>query len=174
MELKTMRSKIKNLQYISKVIFIFSSCSLLLEGCQQTKDALGISRDVPDEFAVVKHAPLEMPPDFTMRPPKPGVKRPQEKTVTEETKSLLLASKKTESTPITPGAQALLSQAGTHTRDPQIREVIATETPQPSSSDPSFMQKLAFWKKNKQPAGDVINPVEEKKRLKKGIADTAS
>jgi Protein of unknown function (DUF3035) len=32
----------------------------------------------PDEFAVTKEAPLVMPPDFTMRPPRPGAPRPTE------------------------------------------------------------------------------------------------
>ena len=32
----------------------------------------------PDEFAVARQAPLVIPPDFSLVPPKPGAPRPQE------------------------------------------------------------------------------------------------
>lgn len=32
----------------------------------------------PDEFAVARQAPLVIPPDFALTPPKPGAPRPQE------------------------------------------------------------------------------------------------
>ena len=35
-------------------------------------DALGLGKKAPDEFAVVRSAPLTLPPDFTLRPPRPG------------------------------------------------------------------------------------------------------
>jgi len=35
-------------------------------------------RDRPDEFAVSRQAPLAIPPDFTLTPPKPGQPRPQD------------------------------------------------------------------------------------------------
>jgi hypothetical protein len=47
-------------------------------GCAQgsVQDALGMSKRAPDEFAVVKRAPLIVPPDFELRPPDPGAPRP--------------------------------------------------------------------------------------------------
>lgn len=42
-------------------------------GCSSgLKNDLGLSKKAPDEFAVVKNAPLSLPPDFNLRPPKPG------------------------------------------------------------------------------------------------------
>lgn len=35
-------------------------------------------RGAPDEFAVARRAPLSVPPDFALRPPRPGAPRPQE------------------------------------------------------------------------------------------------
>jgi hypothetical protein len=32
----------------------------------------------PDEFAVAREAPLVVPPDFALKPPKPGAARPQD------------------------------------------------------------------------------------------------
>jgi len=46
-----------------------ATASLMLAGCG-TGGVLG--RDRPDEFAVARTAPLVIPPDFTLTPPRPG------------------------------------------------------------------------------------------------------
>ncbi|OQW70814.1 MAG: hypothetical protein BVN33_17145 [Proteobacteria bacterium ST_bin13] len=38
----------------------------------------GLNRARPDEFAVARQAPLVIPPDFSLTPPKPGAARPQD------------------------------------------------------------------------------------------------
>jgi len=37
-----------------------------------------LNRDRPDEFAVTRTAPLVIPPDYALNPPKPGAPRPLE------------------------------------------------------------------------------------------------
>jgi Protein of unknown function (DUF3035) len=61
------------------VTFLCSGGVLLLQGCTDMKRAIGLERNPPDEFAVESRAPLEMPPDFDLRPPQPGASRPQER-----------------------------------------------------------------------------------------------
>jgi hypothetical protein len=51
---------------------------ILLGGCSNWKQTLGIEPTSPDEFAVESRAPLTIPPDFNLRPPEPGTARPQE------------------------------------------------------------------------------------------------
>jgi hypothetical protein len=46
-----------------------------LSGC--SSNSL-FDRKRPDEFAVSRSAPLVVPPDFSLTPPKPGAPRPQE------------------------------------------------------------------------------------------------
>ncbi len=48
---------------------------LLLTACGGGGGIFG--RDAPDEFAVSRAAPLVVPPDFALTPPKPGTPRPQ-------------------------------------------------------------------------------------------------
>ncbi len=49
--------------------------ALALSGCGSS----GIfDRDRPDEFAVSRAAPLVVPPDFALSPPRPGAPRPQQ------------------------------------------------------------------------------------------------
>jgi hypothetical protein len=38
----------------------------------------GLNRNRPDEFAVARQAPLVVPPDYSLTPPKPGAARPQD------------------------------------------------------------------------------------------------
>jgi hypothetical protein len=51
-----------------------SAASLLLAGCG-TGGVVG--RDRPDEFAVTRNAPLVIPPDYNLEPPRPGEPVPQ-------------------------------------------------------------------------------------------------
>ena len=46
----------------------------LLSGCETL---FGSDAQRPDEFAVARNAPLVIPPDYTLVPPKPGDPRPQ-------------------------------------------------------------------------------------------------
>jgi hypothetical protein len=52
--------------------------ALALSGCTNFKRAIGLEPTMPDEFEVEARAPLTIPPDFDLRPPKPGAPRPQE------------------------------------------------------------------------------------------------
>jgi hypothetical protein len=48
------------------------AAALLLAGCAQG----GLNRARPDEFAVARNAPLVVPPDFALTPPRPGEASP--------------------------------------------------------------------------------------------------
>jgi len=49
-----------------------------LAGCAHHNSSAAFSRTRPDEFAVTREAPLIVPPDFALVPPKPGAPRPQD------------------------------------------------------------------------------------------------
>ena len=58
-----------------------------LSGCILFDDS---RRSGPDEFGVVSRAPLSQPPDFSLRPPRAGAKRPNEVTPREDAQKKLL------------------------------------------------------------------------------------
>ncbi|HJU18197.1 MAG TPA: DUF3035 domain-containing protein [Stellaceae bacterium] len=60
------------------LVSVLSIAGTLLSGCSGFKQAIGLEPTMPDEFAVEARAPLTIPPDFALRPPKPGAPRPQE------------------------------------------------------------------------------------------------
>lgn len=63
--------------------------TLLLGGCSNWKQTLGIEPVSPDEFAVELRAPLTVPPDFNLRPPEPGAARPQEASMSSKAQGVI-------------------------------------------------------------------------------------
>ena len=54
-------------------LLTFAALSLLpLSGCDSLRRDAGLTKQSPDEFAVVTKAPLIIPPDFNLHPPAPG------------------------------------------------------------------------------------------------------
>jgi hypothetical protein len=49
-----------------------------LPACSHTKATGFGNRNAPNEFAVTRQPPLTIPPDYALRPPRPGAPRPQE------------------------------------------------------------------------------------------------
>ena len=47
---------------------------ITVTGCKSLKQALGIDKDVPDEFLIKKIDPIERPPNFDLLPPDTKVK----------------------------------------------------------------------------------------------------
>lgn len=83
----------------------------------------GVSnRDRPDEFAVQRQAPLAVPPDFALTPPKPGAPRPAEGTAAQQALQALFGGPAPRSAVET----SALSRAGT--ADPGIRSAVGSPT----------------------------------------------
>ncbi|MZR29264.1 DUF3035 domain-containing protein [Sneathiella litorea] len=153
--------------------------AVLLTGCEGTKQALGIgNKEGPDEFTVITKAPLIIPPDFSLRPPAPGQKGPQEVLAENSAKAALLGTQ-VNTAPVThsdavaagvtTGELALLRQAGAENVDPNIRQIIDTETAVLAENDETFMEKIMFWQEQ-PPFGTVVDPAKEKKRLQENAA----
>ena len=91
---------------------------VLLAGCSNWKQTLGIEPTSPDEFAVESRAPLTIPPDFNLRPPEPGAGRPQETSVASKAQGVV-----DNAGPGEPGKQAAgtLHYTGTNLADPNAQ-----------------------------------------------------
>src|ERR1700712_1793062 len=74
----------------------------------------GLTRDAPDEFQVTTRAPLSMPPDYTLRPPRPGASRPQELSQRQQAEAALVPETLINQQSVAPtaGQQALVASAG--------------------------------------------------------------
>lgn len=69
---------------------IFLVAAGLLAGCSEARQAMGLGKRAPDEFTVVKRAPLSLPPEYALRPPEPGAPRPQEPSPTAQARQQVL------------------------------------------------------------------------------------
>lgn len=148
-----------------------------LSACEGAREAIGIGKQSPDEFAVVTRAPLSLPPDFGLRPPRPGAERPQEATVKETARDLLVKSTGASSSSpaqagATRGETALLARAGATNPNPEIRRTINRESSILATENDSFADRLIFWQE-KPPPGTLVDAAAEQKRLREnaGLGD---
>ena len=174
--------------------------AVLLAGCTGNSRAgrvLGFEKSSPDEFAVVKRAPLAVPPDYGLRPPKPGAPRPQAISARSDARKSLLSSSGGAATPTTDtqsaarrakraqiNAQmkgrssselALLKRSGALGVDPKIRRTLNREAASTTdSAEESLVDKLMFWNDKKQKAGpkgtSIINAAAEARRIRENAA----
>src|SRR5215212_9138225 len=106
--------------------------ALALGGCGAFENIGGGKKVSPDEFKIVSHSPLTMPPNAELRPPRPGEPRPQETSPADQAKEALsptLAGRVQQRAaagpkPGEPGdssEQALVAKASVGGVDPNIR-----------------------------------------------------
>ncbi len=146
--------------------------ALSLTGCESIKRALGIEKVMPDEFAVAPRAPLEVPPDFALRPPQPGAARTQETTPLEQARQSVFRVGDQQVLPPAEGQRsagetALLRDAGAAGTPADIREQVSRDADQPAQVDSGLTDKLLFWRSSDvRPATDQpIDAQEEAQRL---------
>lgn len=151
---------------------------LALGACQGVRDQLGLTKQSPDEFKVVARAPLTLPPEFTLRPPEPGIPRPQEGTPAQQARQAIFRLEQPKAQPLeqeigvdgrSRGELSLLKAAGADNIDPAIRRTIDSETQRLNAESDDFIDALVFWRKKEDP-GLVVNAAEEAKRLRENAA----
>lgn len=152
-------------------------CGLALSGCGAFANLGGGKKVSPDEFKIVSHSPLTMPPNAELRPPRPGEPRPQEMTPADQAKEALspaLAGRVQQRTaggaaPAAPtrggSEQALVTRAGQGGIDPEIRSRVNQDTKTINNSDKGFIDSLIFWQEP-LPAGTVVDPAKEQQRIR--------
>lgn len=145
-----------------------------LPACEGVSDSLGLGKKAPDEFAVMRSAPLTLPPDFSLRPPRPGAPRPNQGTPREEAESALLneagaSPAEDGAVPASAGETALIGRAGAADVDPGIRQVVDREFSAYASENQNFVDELLFWRPDRPP-GEVIDAEAEARRLRENAA----
>jgi hypothetical protein len=155
---------------------VLAVAALALGGCDTLGRALGTEKVVPDEFAVVAHAPLAIPPDYTLRPPRPGAAPTADVSPTSKAQQAIFkAGEQQAALPDadrrSPGENELLKRAGAAAAPPDIRDTITTESR--TGIDKGFIDKLLIWKEPDYklgPTDEVIDPAVEKQRLRSSQA----
>src|SRR5689334_18555024 len=153
---------------------------LMLGGCGMFDNLGGSKKVSPDEFKIVSHSPLTMPPNAELRPPRPGEPRPQETSPTDQAKEALsptLAGRvqAQQQAKAPAGAagdaseQALIAKASAGGVDPNIRSQVNRDTRTIAEKDNTWIDSLIFWQ-DKPPPGVILDPEKEQQRLREAQA----
>jgi hypothetical protein len=141
--------------------------AVALVGCGGTvQERLGMGKRAPDEFQVVRRAPLVMPPNYDLRPPEPGAAPSQQQDPAAQAQALLTG----QATSAVAGQQsagelALVQRSPVQAR-PSIRETLVAENLDLVNLDQGrFLFILNFQKRARMPQEPVIDPVAESRRI---------
>ncbi|GGB37009.1 hypothetical protein GCM10011380_27990 [Sphingomonas metalli] len=96
-------------------VVILAAGLSLLAGCASNP----LNRKRPDEFAVARQAPLVIPPDYALVPPKPGAARAQDNVGQQQTLEAIFGAPRRSA-----AETATLNQAGADATDPGIRSQV--------------------------------------------------
>lgn len=172
-------------------LVLLAVAALTLAACgDSTKRALGLERTAPDEFAVVPRAPLSQPPDFKLRPPRPGAEDLTTLSTREQARQAVFRGDddttgsrlgvrgnegpRTQAAPregvtrSTTGEAALLSRAGAVETDPLIRSQIDRESAVLVEENENFVRSLLGLRQD-SPA-EVVDAPAEARRLREAQA----
>ena len=155
---------------------LFTACTalLILSGCTAggVRESLGLNKDSPDEFAVVKRAPLEMPDTLALPPPTPGAPRPQEQTPIKEAKEAVFGHEDEKASGLSPAEAQLLTKTQADDANPNIRNVVDSETAQLVDRNKPGAQKILGLATGENPASaSVVDAKKEAERLKKNMEE---
>ncbi|HOP19108.1 MAG TPA: DUF3035 domain-containing protein [Parvularculaceae bacterium] len=126
-------------------------------GCAGFGRAVGGGKNPPDEFAVTTKAPLVVPPDYSLRPPKPGEARPEDIAPSERARQVLLGDE--SSAPPTAGEQYILYKANALNANPNIRNLLNAENGGRAEKERSLANQLIFWKFVDGKVDDSVAPL---------------
>ena len=151
---------------------------LALSACSGIQKQLGLTKQSPDEFKVVSQAPLSLPPDYSLRPPEPGIPRPQGGSTSQQAKNAIVRLQPPEAGSLEPPLESddrslaelsLLKAAGAGHSDPNIRRILDAETLRLNADNDDFLEALVFWR-DPPATGEIVDATEEAKRLRENAA----
>lgn len=171
---------------------LIGSLALPLGACGGSlADSLGMGKRAPDEFAVVRRQPLIVPPDFDLRPPRPGVERPVGERPSDRAYSTLTgqprgnaagqasaaaptsagtAAEAPSTATTSPGQRALLAQVGRGPSGSDIREELAAEDGT-ADVDPALFIRLMQEEPAPAGAGQTPSVVRHEQRPLDDLAE---
>jgi len=132
-----------------KILFLVMGSAMALSACQSVREAAGIAKEPPDEFAVVTKGSLIIPPDYNLRPPKSGAAPLNQASPTDTAQSTLFGSdpNAVAATIVgnySQGEKLLLANANAANADHSIRQQIVSDDTQLEGANDSFTDQVLF------------------------------
>ncbi len=146
----------------------------LLSGCESARKAFSGDKNAPDEFSVYSRPPLSLPPEYKLRPPKPGEEFQRGNSSVAIARQAIIGQAATRrarpKVTGSPGIIALLRETGGLTATSDIRATINEEASILSSQDQRFVDKLIFWVDEEPVGGTIVDAKKEQKRIQRNQA----
>ncbi len=150
---------------------------LALAGCGGLREAAGLSKKSPDEFAVTTKAPLVIPPDFNLRPPMPGAPPANALDPSSNAEAALFTNVDPQTVAngmrgnYTPSEKMLLANAKVQRADPAIRARLnADQRAMVQNADRSFTDRVL----NTSASPDTGKAINADAEIAKGAKKTGS
>lgn len=133
---------------------------LALTACSggEMRQTLGLDRKAPDEFVVYARPPLSVPPEFDLKPPRPGEEGPHSTSTEAQARKALL------------GTQAKPASLDGMEAEPSVETAVVPvlEADAPSAAQASFLSKAGADKadpkiRNELREDVLAEPVKKKK-----------
>jgi hypothetical protein len=155
--------------HVSLRVVALAGVAVLLIGCEAVREAAGTVKEPPDEFAVVTKAPLVIPPDFNLRPPKPGAQPTNQVSPTDSAQAALFSEDSATAAAqlggnFSPEERVILANTGGANADHAIRKQLASDLKSMEATDDSFTDNLLFGGPDPD-KGSPLNADAEARRL---------
>lgn len=139
-------------------ILMGSVAALALSGCIGGPSS-------PDEFRVIRKAPLTIPPDYNLRPPAPGESRPQELEPDAAARVAVFGGEFGKNA--SEGEKLLVNKAGADATAGQVRSAVDYETSQIVRKPRSLVDAIFSFGKPAPASTDAttVDPAAEAARL---------
>lgn len=163
------------------VFMALALTALAVSGCStwtDVKRGLGMEKVVPNEFDVTTNAPLAIPPDYTLRPPKPGSAPTQQLSPTAQAQETVFRASDNQLNTLPPdksrsaGESALLQDAGANKTPKDIRQLVKNDN-QAAFASTTLTQRLLFWRSEPTNPDQTLDPTAEAERLREFGANGA-
>jgi hypothetical protein len=157
------------------LVLALCGTALLLSGCDSLRDAAGLTKRSPDEFAVTTKAPLVIPPDFNLRPPRPGAAPVNQTDPSTSAQQALFNNSDPETVAAgmrgnySPAEKLLLAHAGVQNSDPNVRTELKSDLRAIQGADESFTDRVLGTKPSPF-TGQPVNADAEVERRNRAAA----
>jgi len=153
-----------------RAALLIAVTAVALTGCDSLRDAAGMEKSAPDEFAVTTKAPLVIPPDYNLQPPRPGAVPTNQVDPTEAAEGALFGNDPAAIAAQLPNTYSetekmLLANAKVQNIDPAIRQNLASDYKNMLGADDGFTKDILFWQKPKTDTGQPLDADKEAKTI---------
>ena len=142
----------------TKALFAVLASSIMISACSSNDDIMA-GKNSPNEFKVVNRPPLQMPPDYNIRPPKPGEPDTQNLSIAEQAVEILFPGRRVLPPPVSKSEESVLRKSDGISADQNIRAMVGDKTTLVAQKGVLIKDILEMDVRNNMPDGSSIERI---------------